>query len=117
VFFRIRHVLRIYDSEVSKFALNIACKIAVKHSEKDFVKKALTHRIHKRGPREWDQFEVIGSNEKLVLGVKFAIFMVVCLSAFEFAHMAFLGAWNIELFVAVTGLSGTIMGIFAVQKT
>ncbi|MDH5483402.1 MAG: hypothetical protein OEY22_11100 [Candidatus Bathyarchaeota archaeon] len=83
----------------------------------DFVKKALTRRIRKRGPRGRDRFEVIEPNEKLVLGVKFAIFMVVCLSALEVAHMAFLGAWNSEIFAAVTGLSGTIMGIFVGQKT
>jgi hypothetical protein len=56
-------------------------------------------------------------NEKLVLGVKFAIAMTLCLSALEIAHMAFLGSWNSEVFAAITGLSGTIMGILVGQKT
>jgi len=59
---------------------------------------------------------VIEPNEKLVLGVKFAISMTVCLSALEVAHMAFLGKWNSEVFAAITGLSGTVIGVFVGQK-
>ena len=55
-------------------------------------------------------------NEKLVYAVKFAITMTVCLSGLEVAHMAFLGSWNSEVFAAITGLSGTVMGIFVGQK-
>jgi len=84
---------------------------------KDWVKKALTHRVHKRGPRGRDIVEVIEPNEKLVLGVKFAIAMTVCLSLLEVAHVAFLHSWNSEVFAAITGLSGTVMGIFVGQKT
>jgi hypothetical protein len=43
--------------------------------------------------------------------------MTVCLSALEIAHMAFLGAWNSEVFAAITGLIGTISGILISQKT
>jgi len=56
-------------------------------------------------------------NEKLVLGVKFAIGMTVCLSALEVAHMAFLGSWSSEVFAAISGLSGTVFGVFVRQKT
>jgi hypothetical protein len=42
--------------------------------------------------------------------------MTLCLSVLEVAHMAFLGAWNSEVFAAITGLSGTITGIFVGQK-
>jgi hypothetical protein len=83
---------------------------------RDWVKKALTRRVHKRGPHGRDQVEVVEPNEKLVLGVKFAIGMTICLSALEIAHMAFLGKWNSEIFAAITGLSGTVMGIFVGQK-
>jgi hypothetical protein len=83
---------------------------------RDWVKKALTRRVHKRGPRGRDTVEVVEPNEKLVLGVKFAIGMTICLSALEIAHMAFLGKWNSEIFAAITGLSGTVMGIFVGQK-
>jgi hypothetical protein len=84
---------------------------------KDIIKKALTRRVHKRGPRGRDQVEVVEPNEKLVLGVKFAIGMTVCLSALEIAHMAFLGSWNSEIFAGITGLIGTVSGILISQKT
>jgi hypothetical protein len=83
---------------------------------RDWVKKALTRRVHKRGPRGQHQVEVIEPNEKLVLGVKFAIGMTICLSTLEIAHMAFLGSWNSEIFAAITGLTGTVTGIFVGQK-
>jgi len=43
--------------------------------------------------------------------VKFAIAMTVCLSALEVAHMAFLGRWSSEIFAAITGLSGSVIGV------
>jgi len=83
----------------------------------DWIKKALTKTIQRKGSRGKAQIIVVQPNEKLVLGVKFAIGMTICLSALEIAHMAFLGSWNSEVFAAITGLSGTIMGIFVGQKT
>jgi len=55
-------------------------------------------------------------NETLVLGVKFAIGMTAFLSALELAHMAFLHTWNAEIFATITGLSGTVIGLFVGQK-
>jgi hypothetical protein len=83
----------------------------------DWVKKALTKTIQRKGSRGKTEIIIVQPNEKLVLGVKFAIGMTICLSALEIAHMAFLGTWNSEVFAAITGLSGTIMGIFVGQKT
>lgn len=71
----------------------------------DWIRKALT-----KAPDE-------EPNEKLVLLVKFAIVMTLCLTGLEIAYLAFLGSWNSEIFAAITGLSGTIMGIFIGQKT
>jgi hypothetical protein len=82
----------------------------------DWIKKALTKTVQRKGSRGKTEIIVVQPNEKLVLGVKFAIGMTVCLSALEIAHMAFLGSWNSEVFAAITGLSGTIMGIFVGQK-
>jgi len=31
--------------------------------------------------------------------------------------LAFLGAWSSEVFAAISGLSGTVVGIFVGQKT
>lgn len=84
---------------------------------RDWVKRALTRRVRKRGPRGRDTVQVVEPNERLVYGVKFAIGMTGCLSAVEIAHMAFLGTWNSEIFAAITGLIGTISGILISQKT
>jgi hypothetical protein len=56
-------------------------------------------------------------NETLVLGVKFAIGMTAFMSALELAHMAFLHTWNAEIFASITGLSGTVIGLFVGQKS
>jgi len=78
----------------------------------DPIKRALTRKRVQRGKLISEE-----PNEKLVLGVKFGIGMTVCLSVLEIAHMAFMGTWNSEIFAAITGLSGTVMGIFVGQKT
>lgn len=77
----------------------------------DPIKRALTRKHFMRGRLINEE-----PNEKLVYGVKFSICMTVCLSVLEIAHLAFLGAWNSEIFAAITGLSGTVMGIFVGQK-
>jgi hypothetical protein len=78
----------------------------------DPIKRALTRRRVQRG-------RIISEepNDKLVLGVKFAICMTFCLSLLEVAHLAFMHSWNSEVFAAISGLSGTIVGIFVGQKT
>jgi hypothetical protein len=78
----------------------------------DLIKRALTRRRIQRGRLVSED-----PNEKLVWGVKFAIGMTGCLTALEVAHMAFLGSWSSEIFAAITGLSGTITGIFVGSKT
>ncbi len=77
----------------------------------DFIKRALTRRRIQRG-----RMVVEEPNEKLVTGVKFAIEMTICLTVLEIAHLVFLQSWNSEVFAAISGLSGTILGIFVGQK-
>jgi hypothetical protein len=77
----------------------------------DWIKKALTKTVQRKGSRGKTEIIVVQPNEKLVLGVKFAIGMTVCLSALEVAHLAFLGSWNSEVFAVITGLIGTISGV------
>ncbi len=77
----------------------------------DPIKRALTRRRFERG-----RLVVEEPNDKLVLGVKFAIGMTAFLSALELAHMAFLHSWNGEIFATITGLSGTVIGLFVGQK-
>jgi len=79
---------------------------------KDVIKQALTRRTNQNNTTEETQ-----PNERLVLGVKFAIAMTLCLSAMEIAHMALLNKWNSEIFAAITGSTGTLTGIFITQKT
>ena len=78
----------------------------------DLIKRALTRRRIQRGRLVSEE-----PNEKLVWGVKFAIGMTGCLTFLEVAHLAFLGSWSSEIFAAITGLSGTITGIFVGQKS
>lgn len=78
----------------------------------DLIKRALTRRRMMRG-----RWIVEEPNDKLVLGVKFAIGMTAFLSGLELAHMAFLHTWNAEIFATITVLSGTVIGLFVGQKT
>jgi hypothetical protein len=78
----------------------------------DPIKRALTHRTTQRGHFIDDE-----PNEKLILGVKFAIAITAMLSTLEIFHMVFMQTWNSEIFAAIAGLSGTITGIFVGQKT
>ena len=81
----------------------------------DWVKRALTRRVKQKGTRS-SQVLVVDPDERLVYAVKFAIGMTACLTALEVAHLAVLGMWNSEIFAAITGLSGTLMGIFVGKK-
>jgi hypothetical protein len=82
----------------------------------DWIRKALTKTVQRKGSRGREQIVVVQPNEKLVYAVKFAIGMTVCLSALEIAHMAFLGTWSSEVFAGITGLIGTVSGILIGQK-
>ena len=56
-------------------------------------------------------------DEKLVIVVKFGLAMTVLLSGLELAHILLLGSWNSEIFAAISGLSGTLSGIFVGKRT
>jgi len=79
----------------------------------DLIKRALTRKRKQRGAAA----VIEETNETLVLGVKFAIAMTAFLFLLEIAHMTFLHTWNSEIFAGITGLSGTIVGLFVGQKT
>ncbi len=83
----------------------------------DWVKRALTRRTQRKGTRGSQEIQIVEPDERIVYGVKFAIGMTACLSAIEVAHLAVLGSWNSEVFASITGLSGTILGIFVGHKT
>jgi hypothetical protein len=77
----------------------------------DPIKRALTRRRVQRGRMVSEE-----PNEQLVYVVKFGIGMTACLAAIEIAHLALLGTWNSEVFAALTGFSGTVMGIFVGKR-
>jgi hypothetical protein len=86
----------------------------------DWVRRALTRRITNKTQLQENTeatAEEVSPSERLVLGTKFAIALVFCLSAIEIAHLALLGTWNSEVFAAITGLAGTITGILISQKS
>ncbi len=82
----------------------------------DWVKRALTRKTKRKSSRGSQEIQVVEPDERIVYGVKFAIGMTACLSAIEVAHLAFLGSWNSEVFASITGLSGTVLGIFVGHK-
>ena len=77
----------------------------------DWIKKALT-----RTKQQHDQPVIIQPDNKIVYGVKFAIAITLSLTILEVAHLIILKTWNSEIFSAITGLTGTITGIFISQK-
>jgi hypothetical protein len=82
-----------------------------------WIRRALTKKVTRKGLRGKQQVIVVEPNEKLVLVVKFALGITACLTILEIAYIAVLGRWNSEIFASITGLSGTVMGIFIGQKT
>lgn len=77
----------------------------------DWIKKALT-----KTKQQHSRLIVIEPDNRLVLGVKFAIATTLSLTILEIAHLLILRTWNSEIFSAITGLAGTITGIFIAQK-
>ncbi len=78
----------------------------------DPIKRALTRRRLYRGRMLAEE-----PNEKLVLGVKFAMGMTAFMATLELAHLVLMRSWNAEIFASITGLSGTVIGLFVGQKT
>jgi len=78
----------------------------------DWIKKALT-----KTKQQHNQLAITEPDNSLVYGVKFTIALTISLTALEITHLLILKTWNSEIFSAITGLAGTITGIFITQKT
>jgi len=78
---------------------------------RNWIRQSLTRATMKRGKR----VEVLPS-KRLLYSVYAALGSLVSLVALEIAHITFLGAWNSEIFAAITALIGTISGVFLSQK-
>jgi hypothetical protein len=77
-----------------------------------WVRKALTRERIQRG-----RVVTEDPDEKLVVVVKFGLATTACFCALEFAHVLLLGSWNSEIFTAISGLSGTLSGIFVGKRS
>ncbi|MEM2107852.1 MAG: hypothetical protein QXL10_01010 [Candidatus Bathyarchaeia archaeon] len=77
----------------------------------DWVRRALTRRRVQRGRMVSEE-----PDSRLVTVVKFALGFMAGLVALEIAHLLVLGSWNSEVFAAITGLAGTVTGIFVGAK-
>ena len=77
-----------------------------------WVRRALARKRIQRGRVVTEE-----PDEKLVIVVKFGLAMTVCFSGLELAHILLLGSWNSEIFAAISGLSGTLSGIFVGKRS
>lgn len=55
-------------------------------------------------------------SRRLVLLLQLSIVALICLSIIEALHIIILRGFNWEVFTAITGLIGTVSGIFISQK-
>jgi hypothetical protein len=76
-----------------------------------WIRRALTKTVARKGPRGKQQTIIVEPNEKLVLLVKFAIGIALCLTGLEATYIVVLRSWSSEIFSAVTGLIGTVSGV------
>ena len=84
---------------------------------KNMIRKALTKTVVVQvGTRKKQKRVQVLPSEQIVYLVYFAIASFVGLTALEIVHMVFFGVWNSEIFSAITGLIGTISGIFVSQR-
>jgi len=81
-------------------------------STSGWVRRALARKSVQRG-----RVVTEDPDEKLVIVVKFGLAMTVLLSGLELAHILLLGSWNSEIFAAISGLSGTVSGIFVGKRS
>jgi len=56
-------------------------------------------------------------SERLVLFLQLSIVALICLSLIEIAHIIMLRSFNWEVFATITGLIGTITGVFVSKRT
>jgi len=81
-----------------------------------WIKKALTRRALASGPRESAMLLEVEPSDKLIYAVAFAIISLISLTALQIAYLLILKEWNSEIFAAITGLVGTILGVFFGKK-
>jgi len=75
------------------------------------IRRALTKTIHVK-KRDIE----LPPSEHIVWMMYFATVCLIGLIALEVVHMVYFRSWNSEVFSAITGLIGTITGVFISQR-
>lgn len=75
------------------------------------IRRALTKTVQTKKQRI-----ELPPGEHIVYLITFSIYAFIGLTALEIIHMLYFGAWNSEVFSAITGLIGTITGTFISQR-
>lgn len=83
---------------------------------RSWIKRALTRTLAVKGPRGERHIEVEPS-QHIVYLITFSIYALIGLMALQIFHMIWFESWNSEIFSAISGLIGTVTGIFISQKT
>jgi len=83
-----------------------------------WVRRALTRVEYRRvggSCKKLRRVEVPPS-ERLVYGLCFSFVALICLVLLEALHIVFLGSFSSEVFAAITGVIGTISGVFLTSR-
>jgi hypothetical protein len=79
---------------------------------RNFIKRTLTKTVSVQAEKGKTLQIKVPPNEKFVYGVYFAIVTLCSLTILELTYIIVLRQFNSEIFSAITGFSGTILGIF-----
>ncbi len=79
----------------------------------NWIRRILTRRVPVRGRRRQIELE---PSERLVYGMYFAMVALIALTAVEIVHIVYIGSFSSEIFSAITGLIGTIVGVLLTSK-
>ena len=93
---------------------------------KSWIEKALTKTVtvmmetsrsgkRRKTARNFETVEIPPS-KRLVYGVYFAMVALIALTAVEIVHIVHIGSFSSEIFSAITGLIGTIIGVLVTSK-
>ena len=82
-----------------------------------WIRRALTRKISVKGSRRGTIREIeVEPSTRLVYGMYFAMVALIALAALEIVHIVYIGSFSSEIFSAITGLIGTIVGVLVTAK-
>jgi len=81
------------------------------------IRKALTRtEVRRAGRGKKIERVELPPNERLVYGLYFAFLALILLTFLEALHIVFLRSFSSEIFASITGIIGTIVGVFLVSR-